>query len=91
MSLPNALWAPRVSQRNSSTSQAEQQFYDSDLAARLHDRYGEDFAPVTGSPAPLLTYIGDATGVQSLGGGRYQAVAEKVREGGGAALVVQPH
>jgi gamma-glutamyltranspeptidase/glutathione hydrolase len=90
MSLPDALWAPRVSQRNASTSQAEQQFYDSDLAKQLHDQYGEDFSLVTGTPAPLLTYIGDATGVQSLGGGRYQAVAEKVREGGGAALVVRP-
>ena len=65
-------------------------FYDSDLAKQLHDQYGENFSLVTGAPAPLLTYIGDATGVQSLGGGRYQAVAEKVREGGGAALVVRP-
>ena len=32
----------------------------------------------------------DATGVQSLGDGRYQAVAYKVREGGGSALVVHP-
>ncbi len=88
MSLPQALWAPRVSQRDSSTSQAEQQFYDSDLAKQLHNRYGENFSLVTGSIAPLLTYIGNATGVQSLGSGRYQAVAEKVREGGGSALVV---
>jgi gamma-glutamyltranspeptidase/glutathione hydrolase len=88
MSLPDALWAPRVSQRNSSTSQAEQEFYDGDLARKLHDQYGENFSLVTGSLAPLLTYIGDATGVQSLGSGRYQAVAEKVREGGGSALVV---
>ena len=44
MSLPDALWAPRVSQRNASTSQAEQQSHDSDLAKQLHDQYnGEDF------------------------------------------------
>jgi gamma-glutamyltranspeptidase / glutathione hydrolase len=90
MSLPQAVWAPRVSQRNSSTSQAEQEFYDSALAKQLHDRYGESFSLVTGAEKPLLTYIGDATGVQSLGHGRYQAVAEKVREGGGSALVVHP-
>jgi gamma-glutamyltranspeptidase/glutathione hydrolase len=90
MPLTDAIWAPRVSQRNSATSQAEQEFYDSDLAKQLHDQYGESFSLVTGAQAPLLTYIGDATGVQSLGGDRYQAVAEKVREGGGSALVVQP-
>jgi gamma-glutamyltranspeptidase / glutathione hydrolase len=90
MPLTDAIWAPRVSQRNSSTSQAEQEFYDSDLAKQLHDQYGESFSLVTGAEAPLLTYIGDATGVQSLGDGNYQAVAEKVREGGGSALVVQP-
>jgi len=90
MPLTDAIWAPRVSQRNTSTSQAEQEFYDSDLAKQLHDQYGESFSLVTGAEAPLLTYIGDATGVQSLGNGRYQAVAEKVREGGGSALVVQP-
>jgi gamma-glutamyltranspeptidase/glutathione hydrolase len=90
MPLTDAIWAPRVSQRNSATSQAELEFYDSDLAKQLHDQYGESFSLVTGAQAPLLTYIGDATGVQSLGGDRYQAVAEKVREGGGSALVVQP-
>ncbi|HEY8301866.1 MAG TPA: gamma-glutamyltransferase [Jatrophihabitans sp.] len=90
MSLPDALWAPRVSQRNASQSQAEQAFYDSALAKRLTDRYGEGFSLVTGAQQPLLSYIGDATGVQSLGGGRLQAVAEKVREGGGSALVVNP-
>jgi gamma-glutamyltranspeptidase/glutathione hydrolase len=91
MSLPDAVWAPRASQRNSSTSQAEAEFLDSPVAKQLQgDPYNETFSLVTGAQAPLLTYIGDATGVQSLGHGRYQAVAEKVREGGGSALVVHP-
>jgi gamma-glutamyltranspeptidase/glutathione hydrolase len=90
MSLPQALWAPRASQRNSSTTQAESEFLNSPVAKQLQsDPYDETFSLVTGAQAPLLTYIGDATGVQSLGHGRYQAVAEKVREGGGSALVVQ--
>ncbi|MGH8860125.1 MAG: gamma-glutamyltransferase [Jatrophihabitantaceae bacterium] len=90
MSLPDALWAPRVSQRNSSTSQAEAKFYNSPLADQLRSQYGESFALVSGAQDPLQSYIGDATGVQALGGGRYQAVAEQVREGGGSALVVHP-
>jgi gamma-glutamyltranspeptidase/glutathione hydrolase len=90
MPLSKAIWAPRVSQRNAATSDAEQEFYDSPLAQRLTDRYGESLKLYTGPLAPLNTYIGDATGVQALGRGRYQASAEKVREGGGSALVVRP-
>ena len=39
---------------------------------------------------PLNSWIGNATGIQALRGGRYQAVAEPVRGGGGSALVVTP-
>jgi gamma-glutamyltranspeptidase/glutathione hydrolase len=39
---------------------------------------------------PLNSWIGNATGIQSLGNGRYQAAAEPVRSGGGSALVVDP-
>ncbi len=70
MSLPDAIWAPRVSQRNAATSEAEQAFYDSALAKTLHDKYGEIVQRWSPAHAkPLLTYIGDATGVQSLGKG----------------------
>ena len=34
--------------------------------------------------------IGAATGVQRLPDGRWLAAAEKVRRGGGSAMVVQP-
>ncbi|HEY7009438.1 MAG TPA: gamma-glutamyltransferase [Jatrophihabitantaceae bacterium] len=89
MSLPQAIWAPRVSQRNTSTSMAEQQFYDSPLAATLTSKYGEAFTLYTGPLDPLNTYIGDATGLEALGHGTYLAAAEQVREGGGSALVVR--
>jgi gamma-glutamyltranspeptidase/glutathione hydrolase len=89
MSLPQAIWAPRVSQRNTSTSVAEQQFYDSPLAATLTSKYGEAFTLYTGPLDPLNTYIGDATGLEALGHGTYLAAAEQVREGGGSALVVR--
>jgi gamma-glutamyltranspeptidase / glutathione hydrolase len=90
MSLPEAIWAPRVSQRNAATSDAEQQFYDSALAAQLTSAYGEAFKLYTGPLDPLNTYIGDATGLEALGHGQYLAAAEQVREGGGSALVVRP-
>jgi gamma-glutamyltranspeptidase/glutathione hydrolase len=90
MSLGDALWAPRVSQRNTSTSSAEAEFYNSDLADQLRSQYGESFSLVTGPQAPLQSYIGDATALEVLPGGGYRAVAEKVREGGGSALVVHP-
>jgi gamma-glutamyltranspeptidase / glutathione hydrolase len=90
MSLPRALWAPRAAQRDTTTTSAEAKFYNSPLAAKLTSKYGESFTLLTGPLDPLLTYIGDATALQALPGGRYQAIAEKVRESGGSALVVHP-
>ena len=90
MSLPAALAAPRVSQRNSSTSLAEPAFYDSALAKQLTSQFGEQFSLATGPILPLDHYPGDATGLAFLGHGRIQAVAEPVRLFGGSALVVHP-
>jgi gamma-glutamyltranspeptidase/glutathione hydrolase len=90
MSLPDALAAPRVSQRNSSTSLAEPDFYNSALAQQLTSQYGEQFSVATGPILPLDNYPGDATALQMLGGGRAEAIAEPVRLGGGSALAVQP-
>jgi gamma-glutamyltranspeptidase/glutathione hydrolase len=39
---------------------------------------------------PLNSWIGNATGIQAMGHGRYQAAAEPVRQLGGSALVVRP-
>jgi gamma-glutamyltranspeptidase/glutathione hydrolase len=90
MSLPAALAAPRVSQRNEPTSLAEPAFYHSALARQLTRRYGEQFTLATGPILPLNHYPGDATALQVLGHGRFEAVAEPVRLYGGSALVVRP-
>ena len=90
MPLPAALAAPRVSQTNSATSLAEPGFYDSALARQLASRFGEKFTLATGPVLPLDHYPGDATALQALGHGSYEAIAEPVRLGGGSALVVHP-
>lgn len=90
MSLPDAIAAPRASQRNSATTDAEPAFYNSALAAQLTKQYGEKFKLVTGPVLPLDEWIGNATGIDFLPGGRLQAAAEPVRLGGGSALVVNP-
>jgi gamma-glutamyltranspeptidase / glutathione hydrolase len=90
MSLPAALAAPRVSQRNAPTSLAEPDFYNSALAAQLTSQYGEKFTLATGPILPLDNYPGDATALQVLGRDRFEAVAEPVRLFGGSALVVHP-
>jgi gamma-glutamyltranspeptidase/glutathione hydrolase len=91
MSMPDALDAPRVSQTNSSTSLAEPDFFNSQLAQQLTTQFGEKFTLATGPILPLDNYPGDATALQMLGDGRAEAVAEAVRLGGGSALVVNPN
>ena len=90
MSLPAALAAPRVSQTNSTTSLAEPLFYTSALTKQLTSQFGEQFTEATGPILPLDQYPGDATALQDLGSGRFEAIAEPVRLGGGSALVVRP-
>ncbi|PZS12666.1 MAG: gamma-glutamyltransferase [Pseudonocardiales bacterium] len=90
MPLPQAIAAPRASQRNTATTAAEPDFFTSALAAQLTSRYGEHFTEQTGSVLPLNSWIGNATGIDLLPGGRFQAAAEPVRSGGGSALVVNP-
>ncbi|MFD0887553.1 gamma-glutamyltransferase family protein, partial [Streptosporangium algeriense] len=81
MTLPQALAAPRATQRNTAQTQAEQGFID---------RYGPELT-AKGHSLVLNPEIGAATGLEFLGGGRVQAVAEPVRRGGGSALVVSGH
>jgi gamma-glutamyltranspeptidase/glutathione hydrolase len=87
-SLPEAIAAPRVSQRNSDPGDAEPAFLASPEAAELQ-ALGELFrlAPV---PAPLPSEIGAAAGIAFGRHGLLQAAAEPVRRGGGSALVVHP-
>ncbi|HEY6522577.1 MAG TPA: gamma-glutamyltransferase [Solirubrobacteraceae bacterium] len=91
MSLSDALAAPRVAQTNSSsnTSEAEPDFFNSQLAQQLTSQYGEKFSLATGPILPLDNYPGDATALQMLGRGQAEAIAEPVRLGGGSALALQ--
>ncbi|GIH68888.1 gamma-glutamyltranspeptidase [Sphaerimonospora thailandensis] len=84
MSLPEAIAAPRATQRNTAATQAEPAFLDRYGAALT--ALGHTLVPVPGPPAGE---IGAATGLEFLGGGRVQAVAEPSRRGGGSALVLR--
>ena len=81
MSLPEAIAAPRASQRNGAAGgEAEPAFlalYGTALAA-----YGQKLL--------LNPEIGAAVGLEFLGHRRVLAAAEPVRRGGGSALVVFP-
>ena len=77
MDLPEALAAPRATQRNTASVLAEPGFPRGELAA-----LGHAFSD-TGE-------IGAATGIEILEDGRMQAVAEPERRGGGSAGVVSP-
>jgi gamma-glutamyltranspeptidase/glutathione hydrolase len=90
MSLPDAIAAPRASQRNTATTAAEPDFFTSAVAQQLTMQYGERFTEQTGPVLPHDQWIGSATGIDFLPGGRFQAAAEPVRLGGGSALVVNP-
>ncbi|WP_250400384.1 gamma-glutamyltransferase [Streptomyces cellostaticus] len=79
--LVDAIAAPRASQRNAARTELEPALYDSDSRTRL-EALGHGFK--------LNPEIGAATGVQRLPGGRWLAAAERVRRGGGAAMVVNP-
>ncbi|WP_433184286.1 gamma-glutamyltransferase [Actinoallomurus sp. CA-150999] len=85
MTLPQAVAAPRATQRNTAQTFAEQAFIDQ-YGAALKAK-GHDLAVFPGPPAGV---IGAAAGVEFLGGGRLQAVAEPVRRHGGSAMVVSP-
>ncbi|MFJ9614846.1 gamma-glutamyltransferase [Streptomyces noursei] len=81
MPLVDAIAAPRASQRNAAATELEPALWDSPLRGQL-EALGHSFKP---NPE-----IGAATGVQRLPDGRWLAAAEKVRRGGGSAMVVHP-
>jgi gamma-glutamyltranspeptidase / glutathione hydrolase len=81
LTLPQAIADPRLTQRNTGTTQAEPAFLATADAAALQAR-GHVFSP---NPE-----IGAATGIEFLGGDRLLAAAEPVRRGGGSAMVVSP-
>ncbi|MFF3686154.1 gamma-glutamyltransferase [Streptomyces sp. NPDC002187] len=79
--LVEAIAAPRASQRNQTTTELEPGLWNSPLRAEL-EAIGHGFRQ---NPE-----IGAATGIQRLADGRWLAAAEKVRRGGGSAMVVRP-
>ncbi|MFI9630316.1 gamma-glutamyltransferase [Streptomyces sp. NPDC052042] len=79
--LVDAIAAPRASQRNAATTEIEPALWNSPVRARLE---------ALGHAFKSTSELGAATGVQRLPDGRWLAAAEKVRRGGGSAMVVQP-
>ena len=79
--LPEAVAAPRASQRNTLATAADPGFLAAPEARALGER-GHTFT--------TTAEIGAATGIEFLGGGRVLAVAEPVRRGGGSAMVEEP-
>ena len=81
LTLPEAIADPRLSQRNTATTQAEPAFLATAEAAALQSARAR---------VQLDAEIGAATGIEFLGGDRLLAAAEPVRRGGGSAMVVSP-
>ncbi len=93
MSLPDAIAAPRASQRNSAVTQAEPDFIAQPTTPGL-EALGQSFGIVDTSPLDpsikISPLIGAASGLEFLPGGQVLAAAEPVRRGGGSAGVVNP-
>ncbi len=87
MSLPEAIAAPRASQRNTATVSAEPEFITKYQAAL--SPYGHVLVP-SGDQFTSAAQIGAAAGVEVDQHGRMTAAAEPVRRGGGSAGVVDP-
>jgi gamma-glutamyltranspeptidase / glutathione hydrolase len=81
--LPQAIAAPRASQRNTATTFAEPAFINSRVGQRLASQYGHSY---TSTPE-----IGAVSGLEFLRGGSVLAAAEPTRRGGGSAMVEEPH
>ncbi|PRY28697.1 gamma-glutamyltransferase [Umezawaea tangerina] len=79
--LVDAIAAPRASQRNSTTTQAEQAFLTTPEATALQ---------ALGHKFTATTEIGATTAIQLLPNGHQHAAAEPTRRGGGSARVVWP-
>jgi len=80
--LPQAIAAPRASQRNTVSTTAERAFIASPEGAALASSYGHRFTSTA--------EIGAATAIEFLSGGGVLAAAEPQRRGGGSAMVETP-
>ena len=79
--LPQALAAPRLTQRNTASTLVEAEFLPTPEAAALRAR---------GHTLTLSPEIGAATAIEFLDDGCLLAAAEPVRRGGGSALTLRP-
>ena len=80
-SLPEAMAAPRASQRNTAGIQAEPAF---------RTTYGPRLTPLGHTFGPDVAELGAATAIEFTGRGGFIASSEPTRRGGGAAGVVRP-
>jgi gamma-glutamyltranspeptidase/glutathione hydrolase len=102
MSLPDAVAAPRASQRNQATTEAEPAFQSSPEGRQLVSAYKEAYRLPAGNEIGAATAIELVDRARASGGphghgdhrGRtgpaFLAVAEPARRGGGSAAVVRP-
>lgn len=81
MTLPQAMAAPRASQRNTAGIQAEPAY---------HQQFGPALEALGHSFGPDVAELGAATAIEFQSYGRLIASAEPVRRGAGAAGVVNP-
>jgi gamma-glutamyltranspeptidase / glutathione hydrolase len=93
MSLPAAVAAPRASQRNAVSTQAEPAFIAQPTTPALQ-QLGQTFTVSDTSPLDptikIAPTIGVASALEVLGHGRVLATAEPARRGGGSAAAVKP-
>jgi gamma-glutamyltranspeptidase/glutathione hydrolase len=93
MSLPEAIAAPRASQRNAASTQVEPAFLASSVVPGLQ-ALGHKFDVRDTSPLdPTIKIspdIGVASGLEFVGGGKVVAAGEPTRRGGSSAAVVYP-
>jgi gamma-glutamyltranspeptidase/glutathione hydrolase len=87
--LPAAIAAPRASQRNTATTQAEPAFIASPDGQALAGQFGQVFSTPALTP-PVNGEIGAATGIEFGRRGQLIVAAEPQRRGGGSARVVRP-
>ncbi|MGJ9414285.1 gamma-glutamyltransferase [Aeromicrobium sp. CF4.19] len=87
MSLPEAVAAPRASQRNTATTPAEPGFIEA--YGTLLEPFGQELEP-SGDAFTSQAEIGAAAAIERDAKGRLTAVAEPERRGGGTAYVVKP-
>ena len=87
MGIPDAIAAPRASQRNTAKVTAEPDFIAAN--GKKLAKYGHEFTP-SGDAFTSAAEIGAATAIEFRPDGLMIAAAEPVRRGGGSAMVLNP-